>query len=95
MTGRLGLSGVKLGTVMDDMIERVADAIATVGLDSDGDNLAERQARAAIAAMREPSPEMRNAGHAQNCINPATVWQAMIDATLSVEEEEIGRDRER
>jgi len=35
-----------------------------------------------LLGIREPTPEMRTAGHAQNCINPAAVWQAMIDALL-------------
>ena len=72
-----------------DMIERVADAIATVGLDSDGDNLAERQARAAIAAMREPTEAMIACKDDVMMfleISPSwlgSVWQAMIDVALN------------
>ena len=71
------------------MIERVADAIATVGLDSDGDNLAERQARAAIAAMREPTEAMITCKDDVMMfleISPSwlgSVWQAMIDVALN------------
>ena len=67
---------------MTDMIERVADAIQhQMGSD---DNMPEDFARAAIAAMREPTPEMIFTGDAfePDGISAEAIWVAMIDAAL-------------
>jgi hypothetical protein len=67
---------------MSEMIERVAKAIWEANHGYDG-GLA--QARAAIAAMREPTEEMITAGeHAYlpTC-NFEAVYHAMIDAALA------------
>ncbi len=68
---------------MSDIIERVARAI--VAADTMG---SEAQARAAIAAMREPTDVMvRRAvalqGEAIAFGAPAPDWRAMIDAALA------------
>lgn len=40
-------------------------------------------ARAAIAAMREPTPEIEKAGWIEGaCLTPADHWKSMIDAAL-------------
>lgn len=77
---------------MNLMIEQVAKAIATENLGREmvtpGD-LHRRLARAAIAAMREPTPKMIDAGDEAQTENGEPValsaivpWQAMIDAAL-------------
>ena len=70
---------------MSEMIERVARAIAEQMFDyPDGDKSFHNEARAAIAAMREPTEAMQIAAiHTDGqCI---VMWQAMIDAALSSE----------
>jgi hypothetical protein len=76
---------------MTDMIERVGNAIQhQMGLD---DNMPEDLARAAIAAMRECTPEMLDAGSAahpaggyrrETLLNDIIEceWKAMVDAAL-------------
>lgn len=79
------------GAEMTSMVERVARAIAdnTLGMSADY----EYAARAAIAAMREPTEAMVAAGDIPeivNCsggcmaegANPDLVWHAMIDEAL-------------
>jgi hypothetical protein len=71
---------------MSEMVERVAKAIA----DADGDYTAmdhhRGRARAAIAAMREPTREMIDAAYKRdyydNGLSPEVAWQTMIDETL-------------
>jgi hypothetical protein len=65
---------------MTNMIERVADAIMdqhdtyhSTFLDS---------ARAAIAAMREPTENMVASAEAVAAVYPTEHWKAMIDAAL-------------
>ena len=70
---------------MSTMVERVAQALqqemGAAPLDETAASFA--LARAAIAAMREPTEEMLNAGHearAKATVNG--IWHAMIDAAL-------------
>ncbi len=73
----------------NDMIERVARAIyADLPI---GHAEARACARAAIEAMREPTPEMVKAGLLASCLDPndqtnqdtqPLVWQAMLSAAL-------------
>ncbi len=76
----------------EDMVRRVADAIAAAS--TIGTNDFEDLARAAIEAMRSPNETMVEAAHAAepNPVlggygleegGPNTIWQAMIDAALS------------
>ena len=68
---------------MGEMIERVARAI--VAADAMG---SEAQARAAIAAMREPTRAMADAANRatdDGAGNARTTWRAMIDAALASE----------
>lgn len=79
---------------MTDMIERVAKAIEGVEYFLNGSTvptrigpgLSPQLARAAIAAMREPTEEMYQGVCALNKMwrdsNSAEIWQAMIDAAL-------------
>ena len=78
---------------MTDMIERVAKAIATKALGEVGrdyDPFAIQKcipyARAAIAAMREPTNEQYEAlsatGKMWRELDSRTVWQTYIDAAL-------------
>ena len=70
---------------MSEMVERVAKALAreydrdpetdNVGL---GTQLSTAMARAAIAAMREPTEAMLYAGWQED----SSIWRAMIDAAL-------------
>ena len=65
------------------MLDRVADANWALR-----DNLAatyEDYARAAIAAMREPTPAMVKAGYEMGGSPRADIWRAMIDAALAEE----------
>ena len=62
---------------MTEMIERVARALDPWTMAHQDAN---KMARAVIAAMREPTMEMCQAGG--KCISPGFVWQAMIDAAL-------------
>lgn len=72
------------------MIERVARAMARANYpaatDNDIDEMWEgwvKEARAAIAAMREPTPAMVNYGEAcDGTISAKEIWQTMIDAAL-------------
>jgi len=65
-----------------NMIERVARAIeaTTKYALSDYTDYSD-MARAAIAAMREPTEEMLQCG-CHDCGHQTTYWQAMIDAAL-------------
>lgn len=79
---------------MSEMVDRVASAIHSVhgillpfrAMDDDSKlkQLLRSQARAAIAAMREPTEEMRRAllGDTDE-LNFDDVWQSIIDAALS------------
>lgn len=63
----------------DEMIERVGDAIYAERGNSDA------QARAAIAAMREPTAAMIDAAVEDEGADPEWArihWQVMIDAAL-------------
>lgn len=73
------------------MIEKIARALCTIdGCDPLWQRY-ERQARAAIEAMREPTEEMTRMGHycAEGCTDdpcgklPQHVWGTMIKAALS------------
>ena len=67
---------------MTEMVERVARAIAShVGYADDDWFKYGPAARAAIAAMREPTEEMLKAAYAKAF--DKEIWQAMIDAALS------------
>jgi len=59
------------------MIKRVAGAIIASANRRDSD---EDMARAAIAAMREPTPQMLKASG--GWLDTPEIWQAMIDAAL-------------
>ena len=63
------------------MIERVARAISRAEASDIMWEAFVPEARAAIAAMREPTEEMWRALHAG--MNERQVWQAMINAALS------------
>ncbi len=84
---------------MREMVERVAKAMAESGRIDDGERASEttddgweRLARAAIAAMREPTPAMIEAaiktwdqyaaGHRLLGSDVEDIWQAMIDKAL-------------
>ena len=78
-----------------DMVERVAFAIAKARRDAEGQvrpsQLYEHLARAAIAAMREPTPQMLDAGANEFRLLRVDnfeqdVWDAMIDAALTSSE---------
>lgn len=61
---------------MSEMVERVKQALLEC-------KPGESMARAAIAAMREPTPDMLWAGDLQlDCGREKECWQAMIDAAL-------------
>ena len=77
---------------MNDMVERVAKAMADAATDVD-EYASDAMVRAGIAAMREPTKEMTDAACrvrvsgadlydfcAYDCA--PTVWQAMIDEAL-------------
>jgi hypothetical protein len=66
---------------MTVMIERVAQAIAKEMGYRDPDTV-EFAARAAIAAMREPTREMLNAQAVLSTSFARSVWLAMIDGAL-------------
>ena len=76
------------GAAGNDMVERVAAAIKRTRLHG-----ADAQARAAIAAMREPTQamltpdnefdEVRFDAHRRD--DDAAIWRAMIDAALSTD----------
>ena len=70
---------------MSKMVEHVADAVEAALPDKGYAPDAEKIARAAIAAMREPTFEMRKAGNisiTDKSYSIAAAWQAMIDAAL-------------
>ena len=78
-----------------DMVERVAFAIAKARRAAEIERVKPSQlydhlARAAIAAMREPTPEMVHVAydHWQNteAANMTTTYTAMIDAALTSSE---------
>jgi hypothetical protein len=77
---------------MESMVERVSRAIR-LSLDETG--YYPDAARAAIEAMREPTPEMIEAGNIPGWDDSVSVglseeiWPAMIDAALK-EEEKVG-----
>jgi len=72
------------------MIERVARAMARANYPAASDNDIDEmwegwvmEARAAIAAMREPTPAMVKDGEAcDGTISAKEIWQTMIDAAL-------------
>lgn len=71
----------------DSMIEKVADAIGKkIGRGASGqeDVRLEDVARAAIAAMREPTEAMKEASsrYCQECADSLDAWHAGIDAAL-------------
>lgn len=79
---------------MGEMVQQVGNAILTVmvqevneaayagGLASD--RVIEKIARAAIEAMREPTPEMTKAARLRwNAGHDKTAWRLMIDAALA------------
>jgi len=63
------------------MLERVADA--SWALRGDLAASYEDYARAAITAMREPTPAMVKAGYERGGSPRADIWRAMIDAALA------------
>ena len=67
------------------MIERVARALLDEDRSAFTSDYYQRMARAAIAAMREPTPAMLHAGVDFRERNARTerIWQAMIDAALN------------
>ena len=76
---------------MNEMIERVARAMAEADVHNTAWKLYVREARAAIEAMREPTEEMFVAAYAVNGGKwtddeyeppPKICWSAMIDAAL-------------
>lgn len=81
-------------TADNDMVERVANAIAQANMDPRSDAWDERDAymdmaRAAIEAMREPTTAMFNAArpHMDSPSSNIAWWEAMIDAALKREGE--------
>ncbi len=77
--------------MIDDMVERVALALcnhlnegAASLYEELGEDTARDLARVAIAAMREPTEAMVDAGvEAAVCDNAPLAWPAMIDAALA------------
>lgn len=80
---------------MSEMIERVARAICRAGICGPRDHLNEQEdrnwrkfeleARAAIAAMREPTEAMITAADVEvhsDFLPPHMTWERMIDAAL-------------
>jgi len=63
-----------------DMVEKVAKAINDAMLQH-GDYKPDELARAAIAAMREPTERMKEAGFWEGSASPNN-YRAMIDAAL-------------
>jgi hypothetical protein len=76
---------------MSEMIKRIARAITDSTRDY-GISIGweERLARAAIAAMRDPTPDMVNVGvsvvNFLRAEDAKLVWQVMIDAALAEKE---------
>lgn len=73
---------------MSEMVERVAKAIreAHVGRPMYELVNTEDLARAAIEAMREPTPDMVSEGDDYRAFSSRTTWQAMIDEALTPRE---------
>ena len=72
---------------MTDMIERVARALRVADEDTGAPDYYQHMARAAIAAMREPTLEMRHAGRRVKSSwlvenEEVEIWQNMIDESL-------------
>lgn len=77
---------------MSEVVERVARAICRAGICGPKDHLDEQEdrnwrkfeleARAAIAAMREPTLKMELAAPVNEYAEARECWQAMIDAAL-------------
>jgi len=69
-----------------NMVERVARAINNaLGTYSgtDGEELMLQAAATAIQAMRDPTPEMIEAGEAvDGTVTALPIWQAMLDANI-------------
>ena len=69
------------------MTERVANALMAMTRDVDCGDLKlkdhYRMARAAIAAMREPTEPMIQAGILRRSLGPVGTWRTMIDAALA------------
>ena len=63
------------------MLDRVADAIQSASVNQPWSY--ENAARAAITAMRQPSPAMVKAGWEMGGSPRADIWRAMIDAALA------------
>jgi len=78
------------------IVERVARAIAFYCPEGWSPELHKEMARAAIAAMREPTPEMICAGAYGSGEDSEQVaigcWEAMIDAALGEKDELGSRD---
>jgi hypothetical protein len=73
---------------MSEMVDKVAKALhdvdPTIWVGEDQSRYFKQAARAAIAAMREPTKEMWDACHkAQADFETGIGWQVMIDAALA------------
>jgi len=70
---------------MGEMVQQVGNAILTVMVQEvASDRVSEKIARAAIEAMREPTPEMTKAARLRwNAGHDKTAWRLMIDAALA------------
>lgn len=74
---------------MNEMVERVAKAMAKADADNPAWKMYVREARAALEALREPTVEMLVAAQEEwMCVRAAEergdfIWRAMIDAALS------------
>lgn len=68
-----------------EMVERVANAIDALDhrKAKSMDELTRMIARAAIKAMRDPTPKMIDAAYDKRDIIPEDSWPAMIDAALT------------
>jgi hypothetical protein len=75
---------------MSEMRDRVTAAIISSIIDAGGviDYRVQDVARVAISAMREPTPEMLDAGLMvwRQCHHIEGVWRAMIDRALAEKE---------
>jgi hypothetical protein len=81
-------------TVADDMVSRVARALATAWAkrpNTDVRDIFDVLARAAISAMREPTQHMVDVGDMEQCeqttgeqvaMSSAVPWRVMVDAAL-------------
>ena len=66
--------------ILTVMVQEINEAAYAGGLASD--RVIEKIARAAIVAMRDPTPEMCQAALADAVMGAAGMWRAMIDAAL-------------